>query len=104
MTVALVALNVLVLYFCSLSPLVPPELGSMLAPVLVHLSVWAACMHPVAIVYGAEWCHLLLAVFTHVVDTHVLYNAVRRLYKGVTLEAALGSGHFPALILFLAVV
>lgn len=78
----------------------------LLSPLISQLQPWTVahrvCLQPYAVLSGDTW-RLLLPAFIHGSDLHVLYNCTSLLYKGVTLESELGSVHFLALILYLAV-
>eukprot|EP00931_Biecheleriopsis_adriatica_P006056 TRINITY_DN107518_c0_g1_i1.p1 TRINITY_DN107518_c0_g1~~TRINITY_DN107518_c0_g1_i1.p1 ORF type:complete len:423 (+),score=36.34 TRINITY_DN107518_c0_g1_i1:92-1270(+) len=56
---------------------------------------------PSQIVRGQRpWTHVFLSSFTHAPDGgfHLVYNMLSLLWKGVALEATLGSAHFAALV------
>lgn len=101
-TISIIVLNLLIYYSRNLSGQLPAGVVSFISPFLSQLSVRTACLHPTAVIRG-EWFRLISASFFHLSDTHVLFNSLSFLYKGVSLEAVYGSVHFLALILYLSI-
>lgn len=78
------------------------RLPTNLFPLAQTLANARVCLHPSAVLRGERW-RLILSSFVHINDLHVLYNMTSFLYKGVTLESALGSEYFLALIFYLSI-
>lgn len=101
-TLLLIFLNLGIFYFAPIAPFLPPQVATFLSPIVSRFSVRAACLNPRAVLSGQR-ARLLLSSFVHLSDAHVLFNCTSFVYKGVTLEAAMGSAFFLALIVYLAV-
>lgn len=101
-TVTIIALNLFIFYFKSISSQLSHTVVTSVSPVLSLFSVRAACLNPSAVVNG-QLSRLLLSSFIHLSDIHVLFNSMSFLYKGVTLEAVFGSYYFLALIVYLSI-
>lgn len=101
-TVALITVNLAIFGLPMLSPvLLPPHLRPLYHTVRGATSIGRACLNPRAVLAGQRH-RLLLSSLVHSSDVHVLYNLMSFLYKGVALEAVLGSEVFFALIVFLS--
>jgi rhomboid domain-containing protein 1 len=68
--------------------------------VLPWISVQNGCLNPSKVLLGQRY-RLVLASFVHLSDTHLLYNMLSFVHKGVTLETELGSVTFAALVIYL---
>ncbi|KAH6921655.1 hypothetical protein HPB50_003856 [Hyalomma asiaticum] len=55
------------------------------------------CASAVAIVHEGHWSRAVFAAFHHVDFSHLTSNLVRFFFKGIVLEAALGTTHFAAI-------
>jgi len=69
----------------------PREFGVLAS--LDHSAFW-----PEAIVHAGEWHRLWISALLHAGHTHLYYNLTSFLYKGVVLEAAMGSEPFAGLV------
>lgn len=100
-TLVLIATNLLIFYFSAVTKYLPREFVSIISPVMSMFSVRRGCLNPSAVLSGQR-ARLLLSSFIHLSDLHVVYNCSSLLYKGVALEAALGSFIFFALVIYLS--
>jgi len=69
----------------------PREFGALAS--LDHSAFW-----PEAIVHAGEWHRLWMSALLHAGHTHLYYNLTSFLYKGVVLEAAMGSEPFAGVL------
>lgn len=100
-TLFLIAFNLSIFYFRQISGYLSRDVVSLLRPVMAKFTVRNGCLQPIAVMSGQR-LRLLTASFIHLSDLHVLYNCTSLLYKGVALEAGLGSLIFFALVVYLA--
>lgn len=72
--------------------LLPPELAALVP------RTYAGCLQPRRVLERGEWGRLLSAAFLHADASHLYYNLSSLLWKGVRLEARLGSAAFAGLV------
>lgn len=101
-TITLIILNLSIFAIPHLRPYLPAALAPRAQTLYEFFRSARVCLHPGAVLRGERW-RLILSSFVHSNDLHVLYNMTSFLYKGVTLESALGSEYFLALIVYLSI-
>lgn len=94
-TLALIAVN-FGIFFKELLPLgLVPELQPLLSLIP---GISAGCLRPAAIFQRRQWGRLFWAALLHGDEWHLYYNMSSLLWKGVQLEASMGSASFAALV------
>lgn len=100
-TIALIILNLIIFALPMIRGFIPAELRRTADFIQRWMTPNRVCLNPSKVLAGERW-RLVLSSFVHVSDVHVLYNCSSFLYRGVTLESALGSEYFFALVVYLS--